>query len=70
MKTPIWEYNGKFYLGINAVRIKEAQVENGFKKDVPYIMGLSFSKYDFQKMASRLQVIQFPKIINLLNTNI
>ena len=34
---------------INAVKIKEAQVENWFKKDVPYIMDLSFSKYDFQQ---------------------
>ena len=49
MNIVIWEYSDKFYLGINAVRVKEAQVENGFKKDVPYIMDLSFSKYDCQK---------------------
>ena len=40
MKIPIWEYNKKFYLKTNAVKVKEAQVENGFKHDVPYIMDL------------------------------
>ena len=30
MKVPIWEYNNKCYLTINAVKVKEAQVENGF----------------------------------------
>ena len=30
MKKPIWEYNGKFHLKINAVKIKQAKVENGF----------------------------------------
>ena len=40
MEMPIWEYNNKFYLKINAVKAKEAKVENGFKKDVPYIMDL------------------------------
>ena len=49
LKMPIWEYNGKYYLKINAVKPKEVQVENAFKKDHPYIMDLSFSKYDFQK---------------------
>ena len=49
MKIPILEYNNKFYLGINVVKVEEAQVENGFKKDVPYIMDLTFTKYDFQR---------------------
>ena len=34
---------------INAVKLKEVQVENAFQKDHHYIMDLSFSKYDFQK---------------------
>ena len=34
---------------INAVKLKEVKVESGFKRDVPYIMDLTFSKYDFQK---------------------
>ena len=49
MEFPICEYNGKFYLKINAAKRKEAQVENGVKKNVPYIMDLSFTKYDFEK---------------------
>ena len=36
MKMPSWEYNNQFYLKINAVKIKEAKVENGFNKNVPY----------------------------------
>ena len=48
MEILIWEYNGKFLLKINAVKV-ETQIENGFKKHVLYIMGSSFSKYDFQK---------------------
>ena len=46
---PIWEYNGKYYLKINAVKIKEVQVENAFQKGHPYIMDLTFSKYGVQK---------------------
>ena len=49
MKIPIWEYNNKFYLEINAVKVKEAQVENGFKNDVLYTMDLTFTKYNFEK---------------------
>ena len=54
MKMPIWEYNNKFYLKINAVKVKEAKVESGFNKDHPYIMDLTFSKYDFQKNGGQI----------------
>ena len=47
MKMPIWEYNEKYYLKIKSEKVKESQVE--FQKDVPYIMDLTFTKYDFQK---------------------
>ena len=30
MKMPIWEYNGKYYLKFNAVKLKEVKVENAF----------------------------------------
>ena len=43
------EYNDKCYLKISAVKLKEVQVESAFQKDQPYIMDLSFNKYDFQK---------------------
>ena len=49
MQKPIWEYNGKYYLKNNAVKLKEVKVENSFQKYHPYIMDLTFSKYDFQK---------------------
>ena len=49
MTIIIWEYNNKFYLEINAVTVKEAQIENGVNKDVLYIMDLTFTKYDVQK---------------------
>ena len=39
---------------INAVKLKEVKVENGFNKDHPYIMDLSFSKYDFQKNGEQI----------------
>ena len=30
MKMQIWEYNGKCFLKVNAVKLKEVKVENGF----------------------------------------
>ena len=49
MKKPIWEYSGKYDLKINAVKVKELPVEACFKQDNPYIIDITFSKYDFQK---------------------
>ena len=50
LKMPIWDYNDKFYLKTNDVKIRELLGnEHAFQKDVPYIMELTFSKYDFQK---------------------
>ena len=34
---------------INAVKVKELPVETCFQKDLPYIVDLTFSKYDFEK---------------------
>ena len=71
MKTPIWEYNTQFYLKINAVKVKEAKVENGFQKNYPYIMDLSLSKYDFQKGGEQITCYSISEIDkDLLNTNI
>ena len=55
MKKPIWEYNGKYYLKINAVRINELADAIEFKKDVPYITDLTFSKYDFEKNGEQVK---------------
>ena len=51
---PIWDYNDKFYLKINGLRIRELPGEHVFQKDVPYIMDLTFSKYDFQKNGEQI----------------
>ena len=42
LKMPIWDYNDKFYLKTNDIKIKELPCEVEFKKDVPYIMDLIF----------------------------
>ena len=54
MKTHIWEYNGKYYLEINAVKIKELPVQAVFKTSNPYIIDLTFSKYDFEKKGEQI----------------
>ena len=51
---PIWDYNDKIYLKINDVKIKELPGDTSFQKDVPYIMDITFSKYDFQKNGEQI----------------
>ena len=53
LEIPIWDYNDKFYLGINDIKIRELLGEIEFKKDVHYIMD-SFSKYDFEKKGEQI----------------
>jgi len=53
MKMPIWVYNEKYYLKIKAEKVKETSLE--LQKDVPYIMDLTFSKYDFQKGGEQIK---------------
>ena len=50
----IWDYNDKFYLWINDVKIRGLPGELEFKKDVPYITDLTFSEYDFQKNGEQI----------------
>ena len=38
LKMPIWDYNDKFFLKINDIKIRELPGERVFQKDVPYIM--------------------------------
>ena len=54
LKIPIWDYNNKFYLKINGLQIKELPGEPSFQKDAPYIMDLTFSKYDFEKNGEQI----------------
>ena len=70
MEIPIWEYNNKFYLEINAVKVKEAKVEHGFKK-IPHTLWIkSFQNMLLRRAASRLQVIPFLKLTKIKNTNL
>ena len=54
LEMPLWDYNGKFFLKVNDLKIKELLGVRVFQKDVPYIMDLTFSKYDFQKNGEQI----------------
>merc|ERR1711906_80679 len=54
LKMPIWDYNDKFYFKINDVKIKELPNYPSFQKDVPYIMDITFKKYDFEKNGEQI----------------
>ena len=54
LEMQIWDYNDKSYLKISDVRIRELPGEIDFKKDVPHIMDLTFSKYDFEKNGEQM----------------
>ena len=54
LRIPIWDYNDKIYLKINDVKIKELPDYPNFQKDVPYIMDITFKKYDFEKKGEQI----------------
>ena len=54
LRIPIWDYNDKIYLKINDVKIKELSDYPNFQKDVPYIMDITFKKYDFEKKGEQI----------------
>ena len=54
LKMHIWDYNDKFYLKINDLEIKELPGGPSFQKDVPYIMDVTFRKYDFEKNGEQI----------------
>ena len=60
----IWDYNDKFYL-INDVEIRELPNEHVFKKGVPYIMDLAFSKYGFEKKGGQNTGYNVSEIIKI-----
>ena len=65
LKMPIWDYSDKFYLKFNDIRIRELPGKIEFKKDVPYIMDLTFSKYDFQKNGEQITGYSISEINNM-----
>ena len=54
LKLSVWYYNDKFHLKINGIKIKELPNEHTFQKDVPYIMDITFRKYDFEKNGEQI----------------
>ena len=54
LKMPIWDYNDKFYFKINDIKIKELPNEQEKQKDVPYIMDITFRKYDSEKNGEQI----------------
>ena len=54
LKMPLWDYNSKYYLKINDIKIKELPGDTSFQKDVPYIMDITFSKYGFEKKGEQI----------------
>ena len=54
LKMPIWDYNDKCYFKINDIKIKELPNEHTFQKGVPYIMGITFRKHDFEKNGEQI----------------
>ena len=58
----VWDYSHKLYLKINDLQIGELPGEPSFQKDVPYIMDLTFSKYDFEKNGEQITGYSFSEI--------
>ena len=54
LKMPICDYNDKFYLKVNDIKIKGLPNDHTFRKDVPYIMDITFRKYDFEKNGEQI----------------
>ena len=80
---PIWEYNGKFCLKFSEKAVYDYSIDlmnesDGSevtqitcKKDVPYIMDFTFTKYGFEKNQEHITGYAFTKNIKeLLNTKI
>ena len=60
----------KYYFKINSIKVKELPFETCFKKDNPYIIDLTFSKYDFQKGGEQITGYSISEIKKILNTKI
>merc|ERR1711966_104203 len=61
MIIPIWEYNEKYYSNFNDKRLDEYSVNKYnvdqiiFKKDIPYIMDLTFKEYNLKKKGETIK---------------
>ena len=66
LKMSIWDYNDKFYLKTNDLKIRALPGQVEFKKDVLYIMDITFRNTTLRRMVSRLLVIVFVKLIKFI----
>ena len=64
LKMHIWDYTYKFYFKINDIKIRELPGEIDFKK-MPYIMDLTFSKYDFDKKGGQITGYRISELITI-----
>ena len=75
---PIRKYNGKCYLKVNDKQMIDYAVDKSktegdievitFTKDMPYILELTFYKYEFEKIKNKLKDIQLLKLMKLIRT--
>ena len=65
LKMQVWDYNVKFHLKTNDVKIRESPCEIEFNKDVPYIMDFTFSKYDFEKKGEQITGCSISEMIKI-----
>ena len=63
LKMLIWDYNDKFFLKANDLKIRVLPGDRVFQKDVPYIMDVTFSKYDFEKKGEQITGYSISEII-------
>ena len=67
LEMPIWDNNNKFHLETNDINIRALPGEHVFQQDVPYIMDLTFSKYEFEKKGEQLSCYSLLKLIKVIN---
>ena len=66
LKMPVWDYNDKFYLKINDIKIKSYLMNIPFKKMCLILWISLLENMTFKRMESKLLVIQFLKLIKFI----
>ena len=65
LNMPIWDYNDELYLKINDLKIRGLPGNIEFKEYVPYLMDITFSKYEFQKNGDQITGYSISEINNI-----
>ena len=73
---PVWKYNEKCYLITNDKKVNDYAVDKSktdgdievinFTKGMPYILDVTFYKYDFERIKHILKDIHFLKLIRFI----